>query len=285
MAAPDRNDGKAAAAPADDEARGKAGRMAFLALMRFLSAGAAEFAPAAAGQVEATRGDGRRRTFPALVLAAALRRGLVTRDGGRVALSDAGAMALRRLLAGDEAAFAAQHRDIAVSGDGAGGFHAVNLAESPLGALARLKRKDGAPWFPEAYLRAGDRLRADFTRGQYVPGLTMRLEPVASRGSAARAGGIADLADAAVAARMRVDAALAAVGPELAGLLLDVCCFLKGLETVERERQWPQRSAKLMLSAGLDMLARHYDPPDTRPRPTRAWGAADYRPPITVDLS
>lgn len=261
------------------------GRKALLSLMRFLSAGAADFTAAVAGEVVATRGDGRSRAFPALVLEAALRRGLLTRHGARVALSDAGAMALRRLLAGDDAAFATQHRDIVACGDGAGGLHAVNLAESPLATLARLKRKDGAPWFPDAYLRAGDRLRADFTRGQYVPGLTMRLEPVASRGSAARPGGIADLADAALAARIRVDAALAAVGPELAGLLLDVCCFLKGLETVERERQWPQRSAKLMLRAGLDMLARHYDPPDTRPRQTRGWGAAGYRPEIGADPS
>ena len=66
------------------------------------------------------------------------------------------------------------------------------------------------------------------------------------------------MSDTIVAARQRVRAALDAAGPEFAGLLLDVCCFLKGLEDVERERKWPPRSAKLVLQLGLDRLARHY---------------------------
>ncbi|MFY8098443.1 MAG: DUF6456 domain-containing protein, partial [Allorhizobium sp.] len=57
------------------------------------------------------------------------------------------------------------------------------------------------------------------------------------------------------------------------------CCFGKGLETVERERQWPARSAKLMLRAALLALSRHYTPPPPRPRPSH-WGDEGYRPEI-----
>ena len=90
---------------------------------------------------------------------------------------------------------------------------------------------------------------------------------------------MADLTDSAIAARVAVNRALEAMGPELAGVALDVCCFMKGLETVERERQWPVRSAKLMLRTALMALSRHYNPP-TPARRARVehWGAEGYRP-------
>ena len=119
----------------------------------------------------------------------------------------------------------------------------------------------------------GERLAADFERGHLQPKVTASWEPrIASRTPGER-GGLADLTDSAMAARLRVNEALDAMGPELAGVALDVCCFGKGLERVERERSWPARSAKLMLRTALLALARHYAPPPTNGRRRHAWGA------------
>ncbi|WEZ84010.1 DUF6456 domain-containing protein [Rhizobium sp. 32-5/1] len=155
----------------------------------------------------------------------------------------------------------------------------VNLAESPLGGVARLKEKSGEAFLTAAALDAGLRLHADFTRAQLQPQLTMRYEPRLSTKTKGMAGGTGDLCDSAISARGRVRAAVEAIGPELSGVALDVCCFEKGLETVERERQWPVRSAKLMLRAALMALARHYAPPPSRSRMS-ACGAEGYRPDI-----
>ncbi|MEQ8656225.1 MAG: DUF6456 domain-containing protein [Hyphomicrobiales bacterium] len=59
-------------------------------------------------------------------------------------------------------------------------------------------------------------------------------------------------------ARERVNRACASIGPEFSGPLIDICLFEKSLTSVEKERQWPARSAKLVIALGLRALARHY---------------------------
>lgn len=158
----------------------------------------------------------------------------------------------------------------------------VNESESPLAWLARRKDANGRPMIDAAQFAAGERLRADFTRAAMTPRIGANLtSPVAHgrRGGGSTAEHFSDLV---IAAKERLDRALDAAGPEFSGLLLDVCCFLKGLETVEHERGWPRRTSKIVLGLALDRLARHYgfaSKVTGRDRaPLRAWHAENARP-------
>jgi hypothetical protein len=132
----------------------------------------------------------------------------------------------------------------------------VDEAESPLVWLARRRGRDGHPMIAPHQLLAGERLRADFTRAHLMPRTTSNWESPISSDS--RGGGAGAFTDTMITARQRVNQALDAAGPEFAGLLVDICCFLKGLEDIERARAWPTRSAKIVLQLALDRLARHY---------------------------
>jgi hypothetical protein len=147
-----------------------------------------------------------------------------------------------------------QLRDHAVvTEDGRAGV-LIDDMESPLAWLARRRGRDGRALIAPHQLQAGERLRADFTLAHLTPRITSNWESPVAAGQ----GGAGKSTDATIAARQRMHHALDAVGPEFAGLLLDVCCFLKRLEDVERERAWPVRSAKIVLQLALDRLARHY---------------------------
>ena len=132
----------------------------------------------------------------------------------------------------------------------------VDQAESPLAWLARRKRSDGRPLIEPVQLQAGERLREEFTRAQLMPRITANWDAAVARGR--RGATTSGATDTVIAARQRVRHALEAVGPEFAGVLLDVCCFLKSLADIERDRNWPARSGKVVLQLALDRLARHY---------------------------
>lgn len=242
-------------------------RKAAIRLLRFVAAGPVSHFAAEDGGAVLRHEDGRELRVKATVLAELKRKALVSVGNGRLALTADGRFWLRRAVLEAEAGrfdgdvFQQQHRAIAKHQIEIGGVRqpvAVNMAESPLAALARLKGRDGAAFIETDAIQAGERLRCDFTRAQMQPRISANWEASVSSGGMRAANGMAELTDQAVAARQRVERALAAAGPDLSGVLLDVCCFLKGLETVERERQWPARSAKLMVRTALNGLSRHY---------------------------
>lgn len=157
---------------------------------------------------------------------------------------------------------------------------AMDERESPLLWLHRRAGRDGRPQISETEFAAGERFRADITLAQMLPRTTMNWDAALTpeeRGAGPR--DRAGASDTALAARQRVRFACERLGPELSGIAIDVCGFLKKLDLVEKERRWPARSAKVVLRVALATLATHYGL-DRRPRPggIRAWQGEGARP-------
>jgi len=157
---------------------------------------------------------------------------------------------------------------------------AMDDRESPLLWLYRRPDRDGRPQISEEEFAAGERFRADITLARMLPRTTMNWDAAQTpEGHSPWSRDIGSASDSSLAARQRVRAACDKLGPELSGLAIDVCGFLKGLEFVERERRWPPRSAKVVLRVALAALATHYGLDRRRgPARPRGWRAEDARP-------
>lgn len=135
----------------------------------------------------------------------------------------------------------------------------TNFYESPLGWLRRRKDKSGRPMLSAVEFNAGEKLRADFTFAQMDQRVTASWSPTAGVAKGARSDNDRlDVADEVADAQERVRKALAALEPDFANILLDVCCYLKGLEAAEAAAALPKRSGKIVLIYALRALARHY---------------------------
>ncbi|HEV2553816.1 MAG TPA: DUF6456 domain-containing protein [Bosea sp. (in: a-proteobacteria)] len=160
----------------------------------------------------------------------------------------------------------------------------LDTRESPLLWLHRRPGRDGKPQISDEEFAAGERFRADWTLARLMARTTMNWDAsLAPDGRGAGSRGPAAASDSALAARQRVRQACDRLGPQLSGLVIDVCGFLKGLDAVERERGWPARSAKVVLRLALEALVAHYGLGETR-RPARTrpsvWREEGARPAI-----
>jgi hypothetical protein len=131
----------------------------------------------------------------------------------------------------------------------------VNPAESPLAWLRSRRGRDGRPLVDEASFLAGERFRADLALSGMLPRVT--ADWTMTPGGSSWRGGLLPT-EVMIAAKQRIDKARTAVGAEFAGVLIDFCGFLKGLESLERERGWPARAGKVVVLLALAALARHY---------------------------
>jgi len=147
---------------------------------------------------------------------------------------------------------------------------AVRVAqETPLQWLARRKDKAGQPMLSPTAQAAGERLQQDFMQAGMSPKMSADWSGLPASGFGHQGGGLLP-GERQMAARQRLRLALDACGGELAGVLLDLCCFLKPLETVEHERGWPARSGKVILKLALSALMRHYGVSENAQGPARS---------------
>ncbi len=232
--------------------------------------------PAADGVVFTAESDGRRATLDKADVEALQSQGVIAGNGLR-AVAGAGARSWLRRAMAETDSFAAQHRTIVRRADGS----AINLAESPLSKLATPSADGTAAYLAPHQVEAGERVRVLADRAKLQPRMTTSYSAAHSAGSV---GAASDIGDMAIDARRALNEVSRILPADCAGVVLDVCGLLKGLQTVELERGWPRRSAKLVLRIGLEQLAAHYGlapvavgKPATR---SRAWIADDARPTV-----
>ncbi|MFK7902129.1 MAG: DUF6456 domain-containing protein [Nitratireductor sp.] len=217
-------------------------------------------------------------TFTQALVSHALRAGLLDLSTKQISITNTGRAHLKRLLNPDMP-FTAQHSDLinATTKIGTKNKAVVkNKSESPLSRLFYRKDKNGESWIGEDEFNAGERFRRDFEKSQLQPKISANWSStIASKGTSSAT----DISDFAYDAKIRFNKSLDTLGPELCGVALDVCCFLKGLETIEREKGWPPRSAKLILKTALSILVRHYGIANCNvTNRNRFWGSESYRP-------
>lgn len=187
-------------------------------------------------------------------------------------ISVAGRAALKRMLDEEAAArgdasagnaFGDQHRDYAAremeEPDGRRRRMRANLAESPLGVLARRKDRDGKPFLSAELVAAGERLREDFELAQMGPRVAQNWERFMTGGARGQYSPERTMGGGSERARERVAMALRDLGPGLGDMVLRCCCFLEGLEAAEKRMGWSARSGKIVLRIALERLKRHYD--------------------------
>lgn len=153
-----------------------------------------------------------------------------------------------------------------------------NEAENALYWLFRRKR------ISEEQFLAGERLRQDYTQARLEARITADWEREIDRLRRGRPGSH-PITDRALAAKRRFHNAVETVGPELSGMLIEVCCLAAGIEQAERRLALPVRSGKTILSLALTRLARHYglikpEPAAHSREAARHWALPDYKPEI-----
>jgi len=177
--------------------------------------------------------------------------GVLYLQEGKCIATDAARAWLKRQLC-DGPGFDDQHRRMEKTSEGL----ALNLREGALRMLA-IKNKGKQAFLLPHHLIAADRIHVLVMRTQMVQRTTMSYDPSRIGGKKSGSSAMSDLAQSGVDAKKQLAQLLDKLPQDCAGVVMDVCGFQKGLQLIEIERQWPRRSAKLILRIGLEQLAVH----------------------------
>ena len=121
--------------------------------------------------------------------------------------------------------------------------------------LAASHDDDGHPFLLPHHLAAASRLERLIERSRLIPRVTMSYDPTSVGGHGRASNAAGDLSDGAADARQKLNRLAQSIPADCWGAMFDICGLGKGLQTIEAERRWPRRSAKLVLRIGLEHLA------------------------------
>jgi hypothetical protein len=130
--------------------------------------------------------------------------------------------------------------------------------ESSLLRLASARNGEEAFLAPH-HLAAANRFERLIARAMLGPRLTMSYDPArASGGQRGTGNAVVEMTDTAAEARQKLNRLASGLPRDCWNVVFDVCGMGKGLQTIETERAWPRRSAKLVLRVALDQLAGEF---------------------------
>lgn len=206
--------------------------------------------------------------------AMALKGWIATKEGGKISryrITNAGRNALVDLMARAENAKMAgnereQDEDFGLSdlpveetAKSTRKRQRYNSVESPIAGLARRRDRDGQPFLSADLVHAGEKLREEYELAQMAKGDSKAWRVFLASSGVGEFSTTQKGRNAADDARARVAEALRELGPGLADVILRCCCYLEGLEDVEKALGWSARSGKIVLRIGLQRLQRHFD--------------------------
>lgn len=144
-------------------------------------------------------------------------------------------------------------------------------------------RTEGLPrlgFLEPHHIETARRVARLFERAHLAQRVTMHYSPMPT--AARNTGTPNQITDMAAEARRAMADIFRTLPADCAAVVIDVCCYEKGLQAIETERGWPRRSAKLVLRIGLDHLAERFGlaPVATGPRAeeSRGWMDDGARP-------